>query len=425
MLILLALLAQVTMPFSSPQQTIDGVGAATSIGGANGSTNGGAWSDANLDLMYTTLGFTIARIGIGAGVDEYTGSTGSWRDDSAGMQNIMVDCLRILKRQPNAKIFASPWSANIACKSNSALASGNFVTSCNTSWSTFISNSIDIAKNSGCPLYAVSLQNEPDFGAAPEGMTMTGAQITTWCDVLGPLVNAKGVLLMGPETSQWNNLSSYVTTMTADTTCNGFIGLWATHAYGTPFGTVAAPPTLGARNLWMSEASWFDNASNLLMTGTGGGLATAVVIMNAFNTGKVSAWISWWGISGNASQDDGLIEFGVNVSKRLYVVGNWSRFVRPGMVQFTTTGTPPTNVSLAAYKDPTSNNIAAVVLNNQASTQSFTLTLDATSKCKVFTAWITDSSNNLVGQTPQPVVAGVMSVTLTASSVTTLTCNGT
>lgn len=430
MIAILALLAQVTMNLSSPQQTIDGFGAAGSIFGANGIPNEGAWSEFALDLMYRPdkMGFNIFRVGI-ANSDGGTGS--KWEDNNPGFQNMMVDCKRVLQRNPAVKVFASPWSANTACKSGGSLTSGSFLTACNSSWSTAIGAAADEAINTGCPLYAVSAQNEPDFDpvGTHEGMTFTAAAFTAWLKVLGPVLAGKSPapLLMAGESSQWSNAYSpgigYIDNCTADPTCLAAVGLWAVHSY-TPVGSATAPGVLSSKKLWQTEASDL-NSVNDAMTGTGGGLAASIWIHTALVTGNASAWVAWWGVTHNANNDGLIDNDGVTVSKRLYVLGNWSKFVKPGMVRFGITGSPPTNVSVSTYKDPTSNNVAVVVINNQASTQALTVTLDATSKCKVATPWVTDPSNNLVAGTPISLVAGVISYTLTASSVTTLACNGT
>lgn len=436
----LAASAQLTMNIASPQQTVDGFGAAASIEGSNGTVNGGTFTDAQYALLYDPangIGLNIMRIGI-------TNSDGSegislFRDNNPGFQDQMVGCLKARRWQPALKVIAEPSSANNACKSNGSIFNGGtFLTSCNSSWSTWITNAATTANLTGCPLYAVALQNEPDFSASTrESMTFTPAALTSWCDVLCPALAAltPPVGCHGPELAQWVNMfsggSNYTSNMLADSTCLNSLTNWTTHAYGTPFGTVVAPAGLGSpptKRLWMTEFSWFDNVSNLTMTGTGGGLASAVIIHNSIVTGQASAVVSWFGVSSNnqgPGQDDGLIEFGGNISKRLYVLGQYSKFVRPGMVVFPLTGTPPTNVLVSSFKDGTSNNIAVVAINNQASTAALTVTLDATSKCQVVIPWVTDASNNIVAQSPVNILTHVFSFTLGASSVTTFTCNGT
>lgn len=168
------------------------------------------------------------------------------------------------------------------------------------------------------------------------------------------------------------------------------------------------------------------------MTGSDGGLAWAQLINDALVTGQVNAWIAWRGVS-EGGQDDGLIDQETTsghgdhvISKRLWTLGNYSKFVRPGMVRFALAGTPPTNVSASFFKDPTSNNIAIPVINTNVTGTAFTVALDPTSKCQVATPWLTDATHNLTAGTPIVIPASkVISTTLAASSVTTFSCVGT
>jgi glucuronoarabinoxylan endo-1,4-beta-xylanase len=95
------------------------------------------------------------------------------------------------------------------------------------------------------------------------------------------------------------------------------------------------------------------------------------------------------------------------------------------MIRYGITGSPPTNVTLSMFKDPATNNVAVVAVNNQGSTAALTITLDSTSKCQVATPWVTDPSNNVAQQAPVAISSHAFAYTLSASSVTTFTCNGT
>lgn len=435
--ILAILLAQgLAMNVAAPAQTIDGFGVSGSIFGANGTapaTGGGAWSDAQYKLFFdpvSGLGLNIFRIGI-ANTDD--GTTTPWMDNNPGFNDQMTGCLKAKKWNSSLIVYGTPWSAPNACKSGGVQNGGTFVTTCNASWSAAIGAAVDEANNVGCHLTYVSAQNEPDNNVNSGGaMTFTAAALTTWVKVLGPALaaHANPPTIMCCESAQWINAytisgTGYIDNCAGDPTCLAQCGVWGVHAYGTPFGTVQAVGALHSLHLWMTEASWLDNASNLAMTGAGGGLATAVVMHNSIVTGGASAYVPWWGVSGNTTQDDGLIEFGGNISKRYYVLGQYSKFVRPGMQLIPLTGTPPSSVLASSYRDPTSNNVAIVAINSNVTTASLTITMDAASKVQVVTPWLTDASNNIVQQTPVIVSGHAFSYTLPASSVVTFAGAGT
>lgn len=427
-MILALLFAQVTMNLASPQQSVDGFGCSMVE-----LLNPGTATQDQLFSQSKGIGLNILRVGVASSDmgDGFPPSHG--RDGWPGTQSQIINAKEFLARQPSGKVWMEPWSADAAaCKVGGSLNTGAFNTACNTSWSTFIGATVDEFQNAGVPIYMVATQNEPDFdpaGAYP-GMTFTAAALTSWIKILQPVLAGKShVPLLGtPSVFQMSDLSSYVTTITADSTALGEVGVWVTHQYGTPLGNVVAPPALSGKNLWVGEISNTPVAAQDFTLAEG--LAKAIWIHNALVTGNVSAYVTWRCVnSQNDSLIDGNAPFSANVggtpTYRYWMLGNYSKFVRPGMVRFPFTGSPPTNVSISSFKDPTSNNIAMIAINNQASTQSLTVTLDATSKCRTVTPWVTDATHNLASVSLINVAANAFSYTLTANSVTTFACNGT
>ena len=51
------------------------------------------------------------------------------------------------------------------------------------------------------------------------------------------------------------------------------------------------------------------------------------------------------------------------LTRRAYVLGNWSRFVRPGALRVAATEAPQGYVHVTAFIDPTSNQLAIVAVN--------------------------------------------------------------
>lgn len=105
-------------------------------------------------------------------------------------------------------------------------------------------------------------------------------------------------------------------------------------------------------------------------------------------------------------------------SKRLWVEGNFARFVRPGFVRVGTIGAAPAGVMVSAYKNPADGRVAIVAINNGTSGTSIPVFISGASPCSL-TPWVTSSTDSLASKTPVSAVGSRFSLSLGAQSVTT------
>jgi glucuronoarabinoxylan endo-1,4-beta-xylanase len=133
---------------------------------------------------------------------------------------------------------------------------------------------------------------------------------------------------------------------------------------------------------------------------------------------NLNAWHLWWLY--NATGNGGfLYDTTTNTwAKRLWVLGNFSRFVRPGFMRASTSGTVPSGVLLSAYMNPADGTVAVVAVNNNASATPLSLFVSGAAPCTV-TPWVTSASDSLVAKSPITVANARFSATLDATSVTT------
>ena len=99
-------------------------------------------------------------------------------------------------------------------------------------------------------------------------------------------------------------------------------------------------------------------------------------------------------------------------SKRLWVMGNFSRFVRPGYMRVSTSGTPPSGVLVRAYINPANN--ALVDRRDQQQhlvDQPAASTSRALRPCTLI-PWETSASKNLVPGSGVTVANSRVSLTL-------------
>jgi glucuronoarabinoxylan endo-1,4-beta-xylanase len=128
-------------------------------------------------------------------------------------------------------------------------------------------------------------------------------------------------------------------------------------------------------------------------------------------------------IMNSANDNEGLIgPDGVTVAKRAYVLGNYSKFVRPGFYRIDATPTTQAGVSVSAYRNSSTGVIVIVAINNNGGGVSETFTLNGKIPASV-TPWITCTSLDLVQQADVPVSGDSFSYNLPGSSVTTFVVN--
>ena len=105
-------------------------------------------------------------------------------------------------------------------------------------------------------------------------------------------------------------------------------------------------------------------------------------------------------------------------TKRMFTIGNYSRFVRPNFYRIDATSSQPSAL-ISAYKDTNSAAFAIVVVNTNAATdviQTFNL---ANFTAASVTPWITSATLSLAPQTPVNVTNSSFTYDVPAMSVVT------
>ena len=157
---------------------------------------------------------------------------------------------------------------------------------------TTLASFVTLMANNGVPIYAVSIQNEPNINQNYPSALWTAQQFHDVVPYVYSAFQAAGVgstLLMMPEESSWD--FSYASTAMNDPTVAADIGILAGHAYG---GTIAAPTNYG-KSVWQSEAS---SQSSTYDGSMGDALNWAAEIHNYLAVANVNAWV-WWYFTGD------------------------------------------------------------------------------------------------------------------------------
>ncbi len=282
---------------------------------------------------------------------------------------------------------------------------------------TTVASWVQNAKSQGVPIYAVSGANEPDSCGINQTTSYSPAQLATWVTYLGPAMSALGVKLMAPETENGYGFPSYFTAIQNNATAWSAVDIFASHEYGL------APPVQPAiaaagKEYWETEVDTGTAAGD----SSGDGIASALLMAKAMHsdltTRNLNAWHLWWlyegGNSGGCLYDTGTKVW----TKRLWVMGNFSRFVRPGYTRVGTSGTAPSGVQISAYINPKNNALSVVAINTNTSSTSVSFYVSGSPPCTL-TPYETSANQNLGAGTPVTVSNSRVTAMLTAQSVTT------
>ncbi len=381
-------------------QRIDGFGASSGWDSS--------WTVAQADMFFSTntgIGLSLLRNRIAPG-----GTTVE--------TNIMQ-----MAQARGARVWSTPWSPQASFKSNNSTTNGgNFLSASNQAYASQLAGYVVNMKNTyGVSLYAISIQNEPDASTSYESCLWTPQQIHDFATNLYSALVASNVAstkIILAEDENWQ--TNYYSTAMNDPAVATNVGIIACHDYdGTPPGIIpAALPGFANTNaaLWETEVSTFDPFD--------GSINNAMYWANRIHlfmtAAQANAWHYWWLISDNPD-NEGLTDTSGNPAKRMYVLGNYSRFVRPGYYRIGVSNNAFTSIS--AYKDTNSGNFAIVAINSSFTnvTQIFNL---ANFTAGSVTPWITSSNLSLAGQPAVNVTNASFTYALPAVSVVTFVGQG-
>jgi O-glycosyl hydrolase len=406
---------QCSVTWGNVYQRIDGFGASSAWRTS--------WTAAQADMFFSTnlgAGLSMCRNHIVPAT-----STASSATPTTGETSIML-----LAQARGALIWSAPWTPYYGFKDTASLNGGNYLgngaNATNLAYASQLANYVAFMKTTyGINLYAISVQNEPDFiTTGYESCGWNGEQIHSFVTNLYSAMVAKGVSstkIIIPESEHWNTTSLFTPTLT-DTNAAAMVSIIANHNYDNcpPTGTPATE-SVGGLSIWETEVS------KLSCAGAYDGSITDAMywagrIHLFLTSANASAWHYWWLIDGNAGDNEGLTDTSGNPAKRLYVLGQWSRFVRPGYYRIGAANTTA-SVLTSAFKDPNTSMFAIVAANtnNYSTNQAFTL---SGFSAATVTPWITSSNLSLTNQAVVTVNGNSFSYTLPALSVVTFVGQG-
>jgi glucuronoarabinoxylan endo-1,4-beta-xylanase len=415
-----------------------------------------ALSDSDADRLFGTgegqLGLTVLRIGMGPNGTPYNGND-CWSDITKATE------------RGAEYIIGTLWTPPANMKSNNSISGGgHLLPEYYEEWSDTIAAFPAMVKdNTGVDLYAMSPQNETDFASCGtsepcngnyDTTIYTGQEYADFAAIVGPKLHALNppVKLMSPEASEWLHLWSNESACCSEpggkessdpldcgfpaTNCtdyNGYdyghalfsnaaaweqVDIIGTHQYDTQVAEPWPDDVPDKKPLWQTEMSgvkwWPEQGPS---TDIQNGVAVAGWIHSALTVGDASAWLWWW-YKAMGATNEGLLLSDGTVAKRMWTLGNYSRFIRPGYMRVDVTGDVPENALLTAFSAP-DGTVVVVAVNKGSDALEVPITIAGGTAPAEMSTWVTSATEDLAASDAVTVTGGIFMASLPGTTVTT------
>lgn len=257
-------------------------------------------------------------------------------------------------------VFATPWTPPAAWKSNNSTIGGTLNASEYAAFANYLNAFVAYEKAGGVNLYAISVQNEPDFlPGTYESCSYSGAQMDAFVAQEGGTINTR---LMMPESDSFNLNESDPTLN--DSNAVGHVSIVAGHTYGVnPFYYTNAKNK--GKDVWMTETTYTPAAGSGAQPTISDAISAAQLYHQSMAVAQYNAYVYWW---------TPLLLNGNSPNYYAYALGQYSKFVRPGYVMTGANFNPTSGVYVTSYKGNNNYVIVAVNANSGSSSIDFSLT---------------------------------------------------
>ncbi len=349
-----------------------------------------------------------------------------------------------LAQSYGAIVYASPWNPP------SNLRDGNRKIP-ESNWQAYVDHLNSFAahmKDQGAPLYAISIQNEPDW--CHEWTCWSADDVYKFLKNYGNQLRKNGTKVITAESFAY--VKTLYDKILNDATALSNVDIIGAHFYGSTaassdnfFQYTLADQKAKNQERWMTEHYTESQGSGnmwraYIKTGdqdqqakydTVRALDVGYEIHRGLVVGNFNQY-TWWYIR----RCYGLImekDFGNKltiptneigkVSKRGYVLSQYARFVRPGAIRVGATAKPMNHVFASAYKKEDS--VVVVLINRDASaTKTLNISVPGATSITSWTKYTTSATKNVSNDGEISATNGSFSVTLDKESIVTLVGTG-
>jgi len=331
------------------------------------------------------------------------------------------------------RFYADAWSAPPFMKTNGIVANGGVIcglpeTACASgdwrqAYANYLVQYARFYRGEGIDITDLGFTNEPNFVATYASMKLDQAQVNDMIQVLGPTLRQSGLRLsmVCCDATGWTPEVAYTNAVEADPAVAQWVGTISGHEYGSP----ARAPQPTDKHTWMSEwqaggtpwnPSWDDGTQTA-------GITLAQDINSALTLAGVNAYIYFFGASTGAT--GGFIQLDgtqFHVSKRLWAMAAFSRFIRPRASRVSASAADP-SLQISAFRNQDGTKVIEII--NTATTATTTdLRLDPGTAAARATSFVTDTDRSLAPENVAHVRGRDLSVDLAPRSLTTVVLAG-
>jgi glucuronoarabinoxylan endo-1,4-beta-xylanase len=421
--------------WNNVHQRIDGFGASSAWDGS--------WTTNQADILFSTnmgvvfsdnLGNKYTNNGVGLSLLRNHIVPASSASANATPTTAETQIMQWAQAR-GAQVWSTPWTPPAGFKNANDIYDTNQATggginggsfrggiATNLAYASQLANYVASMKNTyGVNLYAISIQNEPDAAVNTyEACQWTNTLIHDFVtNLYNALVasNVASTKIMLPESENWQDYHNLAGPAMIDPNVAADVGIIADHNYDGANGPANLTKNSYGKALWETEVSQLAGESSSIANG----VYYAQRIFLFMTVAQANAWHYWWLVP--YGSNTGLMDTNAAPTKRLFTVGNYSRFVRPGCYRIDVTNNNPVT-SISAYKDTNSGNFAIVAVNSTSATVTQIFNLTNFPAAGSVTPWITSSNLSLASQTPVTVTGSSFTYTLPALSVVTFVGQG-
>ncbi|MBD3238977.1 MAG: T9SS type A sorting domain-containing protein [Chitinivibrionales bacterium] len=324
-------------------------------------------------------------------------------------------------------IWAAPWSPPAWMKDNGSNKNGSLKREHYQDYADFLQLVYQKLKEDfGFAYHAISVQNEPG-PKTWESCLWTDSQFIDFIGShLGPTLDPQ-VQIMFPEETGWNEVNPRMDAL-LNTPAEQYVDIVAGHCYHSIPQDNSTARNYDGRAVWLTEWSYNINAEDVTIDN---GLTWAKNWWHMLTVADVNACHHWWLAEMRPNREETnqaalMIAASPDyvLTKRLWTLGNYSKFVRPGWRRIGATSNPTHNVFCSAFRDTIDGNIAIVLVNKTIGDVTVDMSLQGF-EIQSLTPHITSETHDLAEQAPVAVTGSSAGVVVPKKSVATYVGQGT